>query len=154
MFLQGMLWTEHDVVFSRNGEPLESRQLAAIGSEFATALQCQTAVQMGATLSHGLQIGRARCPWCQAGVKWACGAEVGESGSVDCQDGTKVSRISKDGHMARKSPCHWPGATCQRVRDDAEPGAVIVVHDEAFSYAHKLENRLADVEDLLQHGIR
>jgi hypothetical protein len=142
-FLQGVLWAQADgVAFSRNGEPLEPRQLAAIGSELATALQCRAAVQLGATLSHGMQIGAARCPWCQAGVKWACGAEVGESGSIDCQDGTNVSRwMSKDGHIARKGsppPCHWPGATCQRVRDDAEPGAVIVVQDGTFSRAFEL----------------
>jgi hypothetical protein len=159
LFLQGALWAKVDgVVFSRAGEPLEPRQLVAIGSELATALQCQAAVQLGATLSHGLSVGVARCPWCQAGVKWACGAEVGEAGSIDCQDGTNVSRrMSKDGHEARGGsppPCHWPGATCQRVRDDADPGAVIVVQDGAFSRARKLESAGAELEHLLRQAGR
>ena len=50
------------------------------------------------------------CPVCGGQLKWRCGANDGDRGTADCQDGRKVSRR----WPATGEPCTWSGATTVR----------------------------------------
>lgn len=59
-----------------------------------------------------MNVEQLTCPLCGGHTKWSCSAGVGGRGSVECENGTTVSRRS----APLRPLCQWAGSPVQRDR--------------------------------------